>query len=29
MTGYGTDSVESLSRSDIAVPSTGTPKLTF
>ncbi|MFH8621816.1 M4 family metallopeptidase [Streptomyces vietnamensis] len=29
MMGYGTDAVESLSQSNIAVPSTGTPKLTF
>ncbi|MFC8176609.1 M4 family metallopeptidase [Streptomyces sp. NPDC057325] len=29
MMGYGADAVESLSQSNIAVPSTGTPKLTF
>ncbi|MGY3334244.1 Zn-dependent metalloprotease [Streptomyces filamentosus] len=29
MMGYGTDAVESLSQSNVAVPSTGTPKLTF
>ncbi|MFG2821747.1 M4 family metallopeptidase [Kitasatospora sp. NPDC048365] len=29
MMGYGTSAVESLSQSNIAVPSTGTPKLTF
>ncbi|MFI1714897.1 M4 family metallopeptidase [Streptomyces litmocidini] len=29
MMGYGADAVESLSQSNIAVPSAGTPKLTF
>ncbi|MEV7534318.1 M4 family metallopeptidase [Streptomyces hydrogenans] len=29
MMGYGTNAVESLSQSNVAVPSTGTPKLTF
>ncbi|MFE5589123.1 M4 family metallopeptidase [Streptomyces sp. NPDC056549] len=29
MMGYGADAVESLSQSNIAVPSTGAPKLTF
>ncbi|MFJ3786169.1 M4 family metallopeptidase [Streptomyces sp. NPDC090093] len=29
MMGYSTDAIESLSQSNIAVPSTGTPKLTF
>ncbi|GAA3083760.1 M4 family metallopeptidase [Streptomyces roseofulvus] len=29
MMGYGADAVESLSQPNIAVPSTGTPKLTF
>ncbi|NEC67123.1 M4 family metallopeptidase [Streptomyces sp. SID9727] len=29
MMGYGTNAIESLSQSDVAVPSTGTPKLTF
>ncbi|WP_030855543.1 M4 family metallopeptidase [Streptomyces griseus] len=29
MMGYGADAVESLSQSNVAVPSTGTPKLTF
>jgi Zn-dependent metalloprotease len=29
MMGYGAAAVESLSRSDVVVPSTGTPKLTF
>ncbi|GLW73765.1 hypothetical protein Kpho02_60630 [Kitasatospora phosalacinea] len=29
MMGYGTSAVESLSQSNIAVPATGTPKLTF
>ncbi|GAB1333394.1 M4 family metallopeptidase [Streptomyces sennicomposti] len=29
MMGYGTNAVESLSQSNIAVPSTGAPKLTF
>ncbi|MER5281135.1 M4 family metallopeptidase [Streptomyces sp. NPDC002809] len=29
MMGYGTNAIESLSQSNIAVPSTGTPKLTF
>ncbi|MFJ9810557.1 M4 family metallopeptidase [Streptomyces sp. NPDC101158] len=29
MMGYGTDAIESLSQSNVAVPSTGTPKLTF
>ncbi|MFI8320273.1 M4 family metallopeptidase [Streptomyces sp. NPDC085529] len=29
MMGYGTNAVESLSQANIAVPSTGTPKLTF
>ncbi|GHI20295.1 hypothetical protein Shyd_16660 [Streptomyces hydrogenans] len=29
MMGYGADAIESLSQANIAVPSTGTPKLTF
>ncbi|MGW1427888.1 M4 family metallopeptidase [Streptomyces sp. NPDC002431] len=29
MMGYGTSAIESVSQSNIAVPSTGTPKLTF